>query len=67
MKPNNQVMADNLECGFTIANFNIPYDSFNYAKNIIMAKYDNNLKGFLNLGEFTKMNIDLNAAKSSAA
>jgi len=67
MKPNNQVMADNLECGFTIANFTVPHDSFNYAKNIIMAKYDNNLKGFLNFAEFTKMNIDLNAAKSSAA
>jgi len=35
-------MVDNLECGFKIANFSVPFDTFNYAKNIIMAKYDNN-------------------------
>jgi len=32
-----------------------------------LAKYDNNLKGHLNFAEFTKMNIDLNADKSSDA
>jgi len=30
-----------------------------------LAKYDNNLKGHLNFAEFTKMNIDLNAKRSS--
>ena len=54
-----------MEVGFKIANFTVPHDSFNYAKNIILKKYDNNGKGHLNFAEFTKMNIDLNVAKSS--
>jgi len=58
---------DNLEVGFKIANWDVPQDTFSYSKNIILAKYDNNLKGHLNFAEFTKMNIDLNAAKSSDA
>ena len=56
---------DNLEVGFKIANWAVPEDTFSYSKNIILAKYDNNLKGHLNFAEFTKMNIDLNSDKSS--
>ena len=58
---------DNLEVGFKIANWAVPEDTFSYSKKIILAKYDNNLKGHLNFAEFTKMNVDLNSDKSSDA
>jgi hypothetical protein len=45
------------------ARYSVPEDRFNYAKNIVLKKYDNNAKGHLNFAEFTKMNIDLNAAR----
>jgi len=49
-----------------MANYSVPMDVFNYAKKIILKKYDNNGKGDLNFAEFTKMNIDLNSEKSSS-
>ena len=65
IKPNGEVQVDNLEVGFLTARYSVPEDRFNYAKNIILKKYDNNAKGHLNFAEFTRMNIDLNGDRPS--